>query len=347
MFAKTDLIHLQQKGVTVQPMLYALCESVARMVGSFKKGPFATPVYAVGGVAANAAIIKALEDVVSSRNGEPVSITVPEGFLYAQALGTALLVVGKRTDGIVLDMEDAKTQYFQMPALESVDTSSSASAEVVGEKCAGYLGIDIGSTSTKAAIIDEHGRVLTKHYLMTAGRPVAAVKELFGQLLEKGAGNVDIKGVGITGSGRYLVGSLVGADLIKNEITAQTRAAAELDPGADIIEIGGQDSKLVIKRNGVVVDYQMNKACAAGTGSFIDELAEMLGVKVTNGQFANLAFAAPYTIDLGTRCASFMAQSVAKHSMMACHSWLSPAALHRHSQEYLSKVVENRRLAIV
>jgi len=85
------------------------------------------------------------------------------------------------------------------------------------------------------------------------------------------------------------VGSFIGADLIKNEITAQTRAAADLDPEADIIEIGGQDSKLVLKRNGIVVDYQMNKACAAGTGSFIDELAEMLGVSVTNGEFASKA----------------------------------------------------------
>ncbi|MBN1152658.1 MAG: hypothetical protein JXA58_05545, partial [Dehalococcoidia bacterium] len=344
-FAKTDLIHLQQKGVTVEPMLYALCESVARMVGSFKKGPFLTPVYMVGGVAENAAIVKALEDVVSARNGESVSIAVPENFLYAQALGTALLVVGKRTNGVLLELEDVKTEYFQMPPLERVQRSQSASAGVVSETCVGYLGIDIGSTSTKAAIVDESGKVLTKHYLMTAGRPVPAVKELFERLLEKGAGNVDIRGVGITGSGRYLVGSLVGADVIKNEITAQTRAAQELDPEADIIEIGGQDSKLVIKRNGVVIDYQMNKACAAGTGSFIDELAEMLGVKVTNGQFADLAFDAPYTIDLGTRCASFMAQSVAKAQQDGVPLEVITSSLAIGiAKNYLSKVVENRHL---
>jgi predicted CoA-substrate-specific enzyme activase len=344
-FAKTDLIHLQQKGVTVEPMLYALCESVARMVGSFKKGPFATPVYAAGGVAANAAIIKALEDVVSARNSEPTAITVPDDYLHAQALGTALLAVGKRTDRILLDVQDTRTQYFQMPPLEKVDGASAMVVPTITERCTGYLGIDIGSTSTKAAIIDETGRVLTKHYLMTAGRPVGAVKELFARLLDKGAGNVDIAGVGITGSGRYLVGSLVGADLIKNEITAQTRAAAELDPGADIIEIGGQDSKLVIKRNGVVIDYQMNKACAAGTGSFIDELAEMLGVSVTNGQFANLAFDAPYTIDLGTRCASFMAQSVAKAQQDGVPLEVVTSSLAIGiAKNYLSKVVENRRL---
>jgi predicted CoA-substrate-specific enzyme activase len=344
-FAKTDLIHLQQKGVTVEPMLYALCESVARMVGSFKKGPFISPIYAVGGVAANAAIIKALTDVVSIRNGVPTEITVPDNYLYAQALGTALLTIGKRSNSVMLDAQDVSTQYYQMPALETVEANAPLSLPAVTEKRVGYLGIDIGSTSTKAAIVDEEGRVLIKHYLMTAGRPVQAVKELFSQLLEKGAANTSIAGVGITGSGRYLVGSLVGADLIKNEITAQTRAAAELDPGADIIEIGGQDSKLVIKKNGVVVDYQMNKACAAGTGSFIDELAEMLGVRVTDGQFARLAFDAPYTIDLGTRCASFMAQSVARAQQEGVPLEVITSSLAIGiAKNYLSKVVENRHL---
>ena len=178
--------------------------------------------------------------------------------------------------------------------------------------CTGYLGVDVGSTSTKAVILDESGKkILAKNYLMTAGRPVDAVKQVFANLInETGRKKSTIAGVGVTGSGRYLIGSLIGADLIKNEITAQTRAAAEIDPEADIIEIGGQDSKLVIKRNGVVVDYQMNKACAAGTGSFIDEMAEMLGVSVKSGEFADLALNAEHTIDLGTRCAAFMGQAV-------------------------------------
>ena len=135
------------------------------------------------------------------------------------------------------------------------------------------------------------------------------------------------------------------ADLIKNEITAQTRAAAEIDPEADIIEIGGQDSKLVIKRNGVVVDYQMNKACAAGTGSFIDELAEMLGVRVTNGDFARLAFTAPHNIDLGTRCAAFMGQSVTSAQQEGVSLAVITASLsHSIAKNYLSKVLGNRKL---
>ncbi len=141
------------------------------------------------------------------------------------------------------------------------------------------------------------------------------------------------------------MGSFIGADLIKNEITAQTRAAAELDPEADIIEIGGQDSKLVIKRHGVVVDYQMNKACAAGTGSFIDELAEQLGVSVKNGEFARLAFDAPHTIDLGTRCAAFMGQAVASAQQGGVPLEVITASLANSiAKNYLSKVVETRKL---
>ncbi len=271
-FAKSDLIHLQQKGVAVEAMLYALCESIARMVTSLKKGAFAEPVYFVGGVAANSAIVKAMSEALSARNGHEVQVTVPRDYLYIQALGAALLSRGKSSRVSPLPGEDTRQRYFETPRLPGITVPDGKSGYRIKKPCAGYLGVDVGSTSTKATIIDDSGAILAKNYLMTAGRPIDAVKEVFRNLLKDGAGNVRIAGVGVTGSGRYLIGSLIGADLIKNEITAQTRAAAEIDPEADIIEIGGQDSKLVIKRNGVVVDYQMNKACAAGTGSFIDEI---------------------------------------------------------------------------
>ncbi len=345
-FAKTDLIHLQQKGVSVEAMLYALCESVGRMVTSIKKGTFEEPVYFVGGVAANAAVARALNDVISVRNKHQVQVIVPENHLYIESLGSALLSRGKTSQGVVLSDIDDRQHYFEMPRLEVVATQDSKPVSSIEKECMGYLGVDIGSTSTKAVIVDESGtRVIGKHYLMTAGRPVEAIKEVFRNMLQYGAGKVKIAGVGITGSGRYLVGSFIGADLIKNEITAQTRAAMELDPEADIIEVGGQDSKLVIKRNGVVVDYQMNKACAAGTGSFIDELAEMLGVKVTNGEFARLAFKAPYTIDVGTRCAAFMGQAVASAQQQGMPLEIITASLANSiAKNYLSKVVGNRRL---
>jgi len=345
-FAKSDLIHLQQKGVSISAMLYALCESIARMVVSLQKGAFEEPVYFLGGVAANEAIAKALGEMLAAREGHPVAINVPEHSLHIEALGAALLSRDRRSSVSLLPEKGSQTSYFEMPQLEETPVPQSPAGLKIKKPRSGYLGIDVGSTSTKAVILDESGKeVIAKNYLMTAGRPIDAVKQVFQNLLTDGAEKVKVRGVGVTGSGRYLVGGFVGADLIKNEITAQTRAAAEVDPEADIIEIGGQDSKLVIKRNGVVVDYQMNKACAAGTGSFIDELAEMLGVRVTNGEFAKLAFSAPHTIDLGTRCAAFMGQSVASALQEGVSLPVITASLsHSIAKNYLSKVLGNRKL---
>jgi predicted CoA-substrate-specific enzyme activase len=348
-FAKTDLIHLQQKGVPLGAMLYALCGSISRMVVSLQKGAFTEPVYFVGGVAANNALLKSLKETLSSRNGHQVDITVPAHFLHIEALGSALLSRDSGTESIVTALPEGESRqfYFENPGLEKGTAQDGhwLAPELDGP-FTGYLGVDVGSTSTKGVILDETGkRVVSKSYLMTAGRPVDAVKQVFRNLLEHVGDNARISGVGVTGSGRYLIGSFIGADLIKNEITAQTRAAAELDAEADIIEIGGQDSKLVIKRNGVVVDYQMNKACAAGTGSFIDELAEQLGIHVQNGEFADLAFEGPHTIDLGTRCAAFMEQAVASAQQEGVPLQVITASLANSiAGNYLSKVVETRKL---
>jgi predicted CoA-substrate-specific enzyme activase len=347
-FAKTDLIHLQQKGVPMAAMLYALCESIARMVASLKKGIFEEPIYFVGGVAANSAMLRTLNEALSARNGYPADVIVPENYLHIEAIGSALLSreSGKSSKVIVLTEEDSTQRYYKMPRLEKVTQQDGWAAPKIEEPFTGYLGVDIGSTSTKAVIVDELGtEVVAKNYLMTAGRPVEAIKDVFRNLLRDVGDNPTIAGVGVTGSGRYLVGSFIGADVIRNEITAQTRAAAEIDAEADIIEIGGQDSKLVIKRNGVVVDYQMNKACAAGTGSFIDELAEQLGVRVQNGDFAALAFEAPHTIDLGSRCAAFMGQSVALAQQEGVPLEVITASLANSiAGNYLSKVLGTRKL---
>jgi predicted CoA-substrate-specific enzyme activase len=344
-FAKSDLIHLQQKGVAMPAMLYALCESVARMVSSLNRGAFDEPVYLVGGLSTGPAIVKALSEAISERNGHSVPVSVPEDSVYTEAFGAALLSRGRRSKlGFPL-RQAAGQQSFHSPPLAEIIPRLVQNDMIITSPASGYLGVDVGSTSTKAVILDTSGKLIAKNYIMTSGRPIDAVRQLFRNLLERNAGLVNITGVGVTGSGRYLVGHFIGADLVKNEITAQTRGAAEIDPRADIIEIGGQDSKLVIKRKGVVVDYQMNKSCAAGTGSFIDELAEMLGVKVNDGEFARLAFKAPYTIDLGTRCAAFMGQSVAMAQQEGVPLEVITASLANSiAKNYLSKVVGHRKL---
>ncbi|MBC7190476.1 2-hydroxyglutaryl-CoA dehydratase, partial [Candidatus Aerophobetes bacterium] len=129
-----------------------------------------------------------------------------------------------------------------------------------------FLGIDVGSITTKAAILNEDGGVEKSVYLPTQGFPILAIKLCLEQLRDFVAGG-KIKAVGVTGSGRKLAGAVVGADVVKNEITAQAIAAFYFNPDVQtVIEIGGQDSKLIILRGGVVVDFAMNTLCAAGTG---------------------------------------------------------------------------------
>jgi len=144
-----------------------------------------------------------------------------------------------------------------------------------------YLGIDVGSVTTKLALITEREELISYNYLRTQGMPIdvlqQGLREIQRQLPSQGV----IKGVGVTGSARYLAGAIVGADVVKNEITAQAVAALHYVPYVrTIIEIGGQDSKLIIIRDGMVVDFTMNMVCAAGTGSFLDQQASRLGMRI-------------------------------------------------------------------
>ena len=146
----------------------------------------------------------------------------------------------------------------------------------------GYLGIDIGSISTKGVIIDENRAIIARSYLWTEGNPTEASKNVVRELERQveGAG-VDIVGAGTTGSARRLVGAMLGASVIKNEITAHAVGTTHLHPDVrTILEIGGQDSKIICVSDGIAVDYAMNTLCAAGTGSFLSSQAHRLGVEV-------------------------------------------------------------------
>ena len=143
---------------------------------------------------------------------------------------------------------------------------------------AAYLGIDVGSISTNLALINEAGELLYKKYLLTHGQPVRIMQNGLKELAREIDGAMTITGLGTTGSGRYLAGILTGADVIKNEITAHAVAVLHYEPSTQtIIEIGGQDSKNIILRNGTVIDFAVNTVCAAGTGSFLDQQAHRLG----------------------------------------------------------------------
>lgn len=167
-----------------------------------------------------------------------------------------------------------------------------------------YLGIDVGSVTTKAAIVDENGNFVDGFMTRTAGKPVLAVQTSLKNILQQAKQEYNILGVGTTGSGRNLAGALVGADVIKNEITAHAVAASTYVPGVQtILEIGGQDSKIIILRDGIVTDFAMNTVCAAGTGSFLDQQASRLNVPIQN--FGEIALKSKSPARIAGRCGVF------------------------------------------
>jgi predicted CoA-substrate-specific enzyme activase len=181
-----------------------------------------------------------------------------------------------------------------------------------------YLGIDVGSVSTNLVIIDEDEKVIEKLYLRTGGKPINALRNGMKLLVEKLDSNIRVNGVGTTGSGRQLAGVMVGADIVKNEITSHAIAAQRLVPEVKtILEIGGQDSKIIILRNGVIYDFAMNTVCAAGTGSFLDRQAARLEIPIE--QFGEYALKSKSPVRIAGRCAVF-AESDMIHKQQTGHS---------------------------
>ncbi len=362
-FAKTDMIHAQQKGYTTDQILRGLCDAVARnFKASIVKGrPVVPPVAFIGAVAQNQGVRNAMRDAFKL----PASgFLVPTLHSWLGAIGAALIESEQPHS-----REFARLADLNAPAA-SQETSCSeplSMAEVLrlrdgaaplaglrpGEKVEAYLGIDIGSVSTNLAVIDGGGNLLKKIYIYTEGRPIEVVsrglKEIEGEL----GALLDIRGVGTTGSGRELIGELVGADSVVDEITAHKTGAMHvcrrmgLDPVDTIFEIGGQDSKFIRIEKGVVVDFTMNEACAAGTGSFLEEQAGKLGISIKN-DFARLALASPAPAQLGERCTVFMERNVtAMLAKGATVGDLAAGLAYSVALNYLNRVVRGRKIGNV
>ena len=179
-----------------------------------------------------------------------------------------------------------------------------------------YLGIDIGSISTKGVIIDEDNQFLASEYIWTEGNPIDAVKRLL-ELLEAqfDKKHYQVVSVGTTGSARRLIGAIVGASVVKNEITAHAVGTTTLHPDVrTIFEIGGQDSKIILLENGVVVDYAMNTLCAAGTGSFLSSQSHRLGVEVE--EFGRIALKSQSPTPIAARCTVFAESDLVHKAQM-------------------------------
>lgn len=205
-----------------------------------------------------------------------------------------------------------------------------------------YLGIDVGSVSTNLVLMDTEENIIEKIYLRTGGQPIQALKSGMGMLAEKYEGKVTIAGVGATGSGRQLASVILGADIVKNEITSHAVAAQKLVPNVQtIMEIGGQDSKIILMRQGVIRDFAMNTVCAAGTGSFLDRQAARLGIPIE--EFGGYALRAHAPVRIAGRCAVF-AESDMIHKQQTGHGMedIIAGLCEALVRNYLSNLAKSR-----
>lgn len=208
-----------------------------------------------------------------------------------------------------------------------------------------FLGVDIGSISTKGVLMDATGTIVASDYLWTQGNPIEAVKQLLQGLKPKLPPGGQIIAVGTTGSARKLIGSMLSATVVKNEITAHAVGTLSRYPNVrTIFEIGGQDSKIILIEHGVVVDYAMNTLCAAGTGAFLSAQAKRLGVPIE--EMGEVALKAKNPAKIAARCTVF-AESDLVHKAQMGHKKedLVAGLCGAVASNYLNNVGKGKRIA--
>jgi predicted CoA-substrate-specific enzyme activase len=318
-FAKTDIIHHQQEGTHRSDILLGLCYAAVKnyKAAIVKRNPVITPVMLIGGTVANEGIQTAIKELFSLADED--FLAAPQHNL-AGAIGTAILAYRQnhqKTQSIIPDeiclLEQSAAQPLHLPPLCTLDIDYDSlfttKRSLLSRPAACHLGIDVGSTSTNLVLIDDNCEVIDMQYLRTKGNPLEAVKTGLRNIQNTFGNKLAVRSVGTTGSGRHLIGKLIGADSIIDEITSQAAAALHFTPDLDyILEIGGQDSKFICCKDGKVTDFKMNKICAAGTGSFIEEQALRLHVETTSIGEAALTSTQP--VDLGDRCTVFIETNI-------------------------------------
>jgi predicted CoA-substrate-specific enzyme activase len=355
-FAKTDMIHLQQKGTPLEEIAYGLCLALARnFTATVLKGRESRPpVLLAGGGFRNRGLVNAFRDVLKLGEGECRLAEPPETL---GALGAAAGAAGVREGLAVRGPEDLLR--FLRPRMRRPGSRVAALGTLEfrpaeeplprpDEFLRGYLGVDIGSVSTNLVLVDPDGTVRAGVYLPTRGRPLEVLKEGYQELLRRCPAGFELLGIGTTGSGRHLAGTLLRADVVHNEITCQLRSAIRYFPDVDtVFEIGGQDSKFISARGGQIADFAMNKICAAGTGSFLEEQADILGIRIED-EFSRLAAGSAAPADLGSRCTVFMESELADALGRGVPvADISAGLAHSIARNYLEKVVAGRPIGEV
>jgi predicted CoA-substrate-specific enzyme activase len=363
-FAKSDMIHAQQKGYSTDQILRGLCEAVARNFKSaIVKGREVVPQVAfIGGVAMNQGVRNALREAFKLEEDQFI---IPEMYAWVGAVGAAMFEAEEQRKRSFKRIHQLQQHAQMKQQFAFSDPLSMANVVLLrhqvqdpplpepGHTVEAYLGIDIGSVSTNLVVIDTEGSLLYEIYLRTQGRPIEVVTAGLKEIEEKVGDRLRIRGVGTTGSGRELIGELIGADTVSDEITAHKTGATHVCQRLDmesvdtILEIGGQDSKFIRLDKGIVVDFTMNEACAAGTGSFLEEQAEKLGVSIKD-EFASLALASQRPARLGERCTVFMERDVTSLMLKGAGVGdLCAGLAYSVALNYLNRVVRGRKVGNV
>ncbi len=349
-FTKSDMIHLQNKGEKLEDIIYGLHAGNARNYVStiVSNQKLEDPIVFVGGLSKNELQVNAFKTYYPN-------LIVPPYNTSTGALGVALKALElKKEDTFGLaDLKEANLRgniaVPKAPRLVLKKTKMPDSRQprrkFLAIRTRAYLGIDIGSTTTKYALIDENHNLIHKNYVHTRGKPIEVTQKLLKHIVDDLENKVEIMGVATTGSGRYVVGDFLNVDLAIDEITAHARGAVEIDPEVDtIFEIGGQDSKYISLVNANPLDFDMNKVCAAGTGSFLHELANKYGINIV-GEFQDIALSSRAPVKLTDRCTVFMESDlVSYYQKGASREDLMGGLCYAIVHNYLNRVVGKRNI---
>jgi predicted CoA-substrate-specific enzyme activase len=349
-FTKSDMIHLQNKGEKLEDIIYGLHlgNAMNYMSTIVSNRRLKEPMVFVGGLSLNSLQVKAFQSYLPE-------LIVPKYNTSTGALGVALraLELGSEDKVDLVDLASSTSnQALTVPfaprlTLEKTlfQSTNQVHSKIFRPKTKAYLGIDIGSTTTKYALVDKEGKIIHKTYVPTQGRPIEVTKNLLGCIRDDFGERIEIAGTATTGSGRNVVGDFLNADLIIDEITAHAKGAVAIDREVDtIFEIGGQDSKYIHIANTYPLDFDMNKVCAAGTGSFLHELANKYGINIV-GEFQEIALSAKRPVRLAERCTVFMESDLVAYDQLGLPledliGGLCYAIVHN----YLNRVVGDRKI---
>jgi predicted CoA-substrate-specific enzyme activase len=321
---KTDMTHLANKGEPKENILAGLLDAIAENVQTLIKPRTCPADLVLAGGVARSGRIRASFQGFADRHGMRLLELDEDDTLFLEALGTATFAAAHATTdlpvlgALLAAQPDSGLEMFpplsaSLSRVRRLPKDPAPSWDGPGDV---ILGFDIGSTGSKLVAFDpQTALALWQGYVPTDGAPVAAAQQLLGDFMESPAGLHRVKGFGVTGSGREIVGSLLstcfGSEAVSvlNEIAAHATGALACDPRVDtIFEIGGQDAKYIRLAGGRVVDAAMNEACSAGTGSFIEEQGRRFAGVDSIAQLGELALAADQGAALGQHCSIFMAE---------------------------------------